>query len=73
VHPSTPDREVVLRFRGLSFARWNDGQVFFDAGGTSGRIAKTERTRAEANGPESSEFSQSPGIADASSFISRAV
>ncbi|HEY1468236.1 MAG TPA: hypothetical protein VGF61_04285 [Candidatus Acidoferrum sp.] len=33
VHPSTQDREVVLRFRGLPFARWDDGRVYFDAGG----------------------------------------
>ncbi len=40
VHASTQDREVVLRFRGLSFARWNDDQVFFDAGGTWEELRK---------------------------------
>ena len=40
MHPSTQDHEVVLRFRGLSFARWNDGQVFFDAGGTWAELRK---------------------------------
>jgi len=39
-HPSTPDHEVVLRFRGLSFARWSDGQVFFDAGGAWEELRK---------------------------------
>ena len=28
-HPSPGDQEVVLRFRGLSFARWCDGQICF--------------------------------------------
>ena len=28
-HPSAPAREVCLRFRGLPFARWDDGRVFF--------------------------------------------
>ena len=29
LHPTVPSREVFLRFRGLSFARWADGHVFF--------------------------------------------
>jgi hypothetical protein len=29
VHPAAQSREVWLRFRGLPFARWNDGHVFF--------------------------------------------
>ncbi|MGB2624556.1 MAG: hypothetical protein WA857_07135 [Candidatus Acidiferrum sp.] len=29
VHPVAPLREVCLRFRGLAFARWEDGRVFF--------------------------------------------
>jgi hypothetical protein len=35
VHAAAPSREVWLRFRGLPFARWDDGKVFFgisDAG-----------------------------------------
>ncbi len=35
VHPAAQSGEVWLRFRGLPFARWNDGRVFFginDAG-----------------------------------------
>jgi hypothetical protein len=31
LHPAVPSREVFLRFRGLSFARWEDGHVFFGA------------------------------------------
>lgn len=29
MHPTAQTREVYLRFRGLAFARWNDGRVFF--------------------------------------------
>ncbi len=29
IHPVAQSREVILRFRGLSFARWDDGRVFF--------------------------------------------
>jgi hypothetical protein len=29
VQPATQSREVWLRFRGLPFARWDDGRVFF--------------------------------------------
>jgi hypothetical protein len=29
LHPVAQSREVWLRFRGLPFARWNDGRVFF--------------------------------------------
>ena len=31
MHPSVPAGEICLRFRGLSFARWEDGRVFFGA------------------------------------------
>ena len=31
LHPVVPSREVVLRFRGLSFARWADDRIFFGA------------------------------------------
>jgi hypothetical protein len=31
VHPAVQSREVWLRFRGLAFARWDDGKVFFGA------------------------------------------
>jgi hypothetical protein len=29
MHPVTQSREVWLRFRGLPFARWDDGRIFF--------------------------------------------
>jgi hypothetical protein len=29
VHPAAQSREVLLRFRGLAFARWDDGRIFF--------------------------------------------
>jgi hypothetical protein len=29
VHPSVQSREVWLRFRGIAFARWDDGRIFF--------------------------------------------
>lgn len=32
LHPSTQGREVWLRFRGLPFARWEDGQIDFGTG-----------------------------------------
>lgn len=32
LHPSAQTREVWLRFRGLPFARWDDGQVYFGIG-----------------------------------------
>jgi hypothetical protein len=39
--PASPqDCEVVRRFRGLPFSRWNDGQVYFDAGGTWEELRK---------------------------------
>jgi hypothetical protein len=33
LHPNVHTGEVVLRFRGLAFARWHDGVVFFGATG----------------------------------------
>jgi hypothetical protein len=35
VHPTVHSDEVWLRFRGLAFARWDDGQIYF--GGTDPR------------------------------------
>ena len=29
MHPCTTSREVVLRYRGLAFARWDDGAIFW--------------------------------------------
>jgi hypothetical protein len=33
LHPDPQNAEIILRFRGLAFARWQDGVVFFGAGG----------------------------------------
>lgn len=33
VHPDLQNAEIILRFRGLAFARWKDGVVHFGAGG----------------------------------------
>lgn len=33
LHPNVHSGEIVLRFRGLAFARWHDGVVFFGSGG----------------------------------------
>ena len=29
IHPAVASREVILRYRGLAFARWDDGRLFF--------------------------------------------
>jgi hypothetical protein len=31
LHPSVPQQQICLRFRGLSFAIWEDGRIFFGA------------------------------------------
>jgi hypothetical protein len=33
LHPDPQNCEIILRFRGLAFARWEDGVVYFGAGG----------------------------------------
>jgi hypothetical protein len=33
LHPDLQNAEIILRFRGLAFARWKDGVVHFGAGG----------------------------------------
>jgi hypothetical protein len=35
VHPSTASREVILRYSGLAFGRWDDGRVFFGCNGVN--------------------------------------
>jgi hypothetical protein len=44
VHPSVQSREVWFRFRGLAFARWDDGTVFF---GTADRREKLTPSSAD--------------------------
>jgi hypothetical protein len=43
VHPAVPSREVWLRFRGLVFARWDDGKVFFGAADPREKLTATSR------------------------------
>ena len=43
VHPSTPSREVILRYRGLAFGRWDDGRVFFGCNGASQELTAVTR------------------------------
>ncbi|HKV62888.1 MAG TPA: hypothetical protein VJO16_13305 [Candidatus Acidoferrum sp.] len=43
LHPAAQSREVWLRFRGLPFARWDDGRVFL--GGTDARQELTSASR----------------------------
>jgi hypothetical protein len=43
VHPVVPAREVWLRFRGLAFARWDDGKVFFGAGDPREKLTAASR------------------------------
>jgi hypothetical protein len=38
VHPAVAAGEVWLRFRGLAFARWNDGNIFFGSGDPRRRL-----------------------------------
>ena len=44
LHPSTHTEEVWLRFRGLAFARWQKGQVFFGAGESKEELNGASRT-----------------------------
>ncbi|MHB8503398.1 MAG: hypothetical protein ACYDCG_16105 [Candidatus Acidiferrales bacterium] len=41
VHPVAQSREVLLRFRGLAFARWDDGRVFFGCPDTREELTPT--------------------------------
>ena len=43
VHPVVQSREVWLRFRGLAFARWDDGNVFFGAGDRREKLTPASR------------------------------
>ena len=43
VHPSTASREVILRYRGLAFGRWEDGRVFFGCNGAIQELTAVTR------------------------------
>jgi hypothetical protein len=39
-HAVPHEQEVILRFRGLPFARWKDGQVYFGSGAVWGKLCE---------------------------------
>jgi len=43
LHPTAQSREVWLRFRGLPFARWDDGHVFFGINDAREELTPTSR------------------------------
>lgn len=43
LHPAPQGREVWLRFRGLPFARWQDGRVFFGIGESREELTAASR------------------------------
>ena len=43
MHPLPETREVLLRFRGLAFARWEDGRVYFGADGARAELTGITR------------------------------
>jgi hypothetical protein len=47
LHPVAPSREVWLRFRGLPFARWDDGQVFMGIGNAGEELASASPAAAK--------------------------
>ena len=44
LHPALQTREVWLRFRGLPFARWDDGRVYFGIGECRRELTPTSQT-----------------------------
>ena len=44
VHPVVPSHEVWLRFRGLAFARWDDGKISFGAGDPREKLTAASRS-----------------------------
>ena len=44
LHPASQSREVLLRFRGMPFARWKDGNVFFGANDPSRELTPDSRS-----------------------------
>jgi hypothetical protein len=44
LHPVAQSREVFLRFRGLAFARWEDGRVFFGVPDAHEELSPSSRT-----------------------------
>ena len=47
LHALPETRDVWLRFRGLAFARWEDGRVYFEADGAQHELTAATRPRLE--------------------------
>jgi hypothetical protein len=45
VHAVPQEQEVVLRFLGLTFARWKDGQMYLGIGATSEALSSTNENK----------------------------
>lgn len=45
MHALVPSREVWLRFRGLPFAKWDDGRIYFGAGDLHEELTAASRPR----------------------------
>lgn len=43
LHPVSQSREIILRFRGLPFARWDDGRIFFGCSDAQQELTETSR------------------------------
>jgi hypothetical protein len=48
VHPCVTSRAVVLRYRGLAFARWHDGAIFFGCNDMREELTPATRGRSNA-------------------------
>ena len=46
-HAVPAEQEVVLRFRGLAFARWNEGRIFFGVTASMDELTATTRGKLE--------------------------
>ena len=71
-HASPQTQEVVLRFRGLPFARWAEGRITFGMDGHWEELNAKQRSSAEAIGAEPTEFPPSSGQRHAPPTLSRA-
>jgi hypothetical protein len=47
IHPCIASREVVLRYRGLAFARWDDGAIFFGCNDMRAELTPASRAAFE--------------------------
>jgi hypothetical protein len=47
VHSNTASREVILRYRGLAFARWDDGAIYFGRNDLREELTPTSQVKFE--------------------------